>query len=140
MKTLWIVVFAIGCGGSKAAPKAENHDDHGKMMPEVAKFHDALSPRWHAEKGDKRMQDTCGAVPEFRSDAEALAKAKAPGDAAAWTTKTQELTDAVSALDATCQSKDATAFELAFQKVHESFHAVMEASGAGHEEHEKHAM
>jgi len=104
MKTLWIVVFAIGCGGSKAAPKAENHAEHGQMMPEVAKFHDVLSPRWHAEKGEKRMQDTCGAVPELRSDAEALAKAKAPGDAAAWTTKTQELTDAVSALDATCQS------------------------------------
>jgi len=127
-----VLVLVLGCG-SKSQPQAtahdEHQDEHGKMMPEVAKFHDALSPRWHAEKGDKRMQDTCGAVAEFRSDADALAKVQAPGDATAWTTKTKDLSDAVSALDATCQSKDATAFEIAFQKVHESFHAVMEASG-----------
>lgn len=130
MKAMWIVVLAIGCG-NKAQPAAhdEHHEEHGKMMPEVAKFHDALAPRWHAAKGEQRMQDTCGAVAEFRSDAEALAKVPAPKDAATWTARTQELTDAVSALDATCQSHDATAFEIAFQKVHESFHAVMEASG-----------
>jgi hypothetical protein len=136
MKALWILVVALGCGGGgKAAPEpvAEHHDEHGAMMPEVAKFHDALAPRWHAPKGDKRMTDTCGAVPELRSDADALAKAKAPGDAATWSTRTQDLTDAVSALGATCESHDATAFELAFQKVHESFHAVMETSGGHHE-------
>src|ERR1043165_7049671 len=119
-----IVILLAACGGSKPhsepAEHKEGHEDHdeheGPMRPEVAKFHDALAPRWHATKGEQRMSDTCGAVPEFRTDAEAIAKAPPAGDAAAWTTRTQDLTDAVSALDATCQSHDATAFELAFAK------------------------
>ncbi len=132
MRTLAIAILvAAACGGKQATPPGEHHEDHadehGTMTPELAKFHDVLAPRWHASKGEQRMSDTCGAVPEFRTDAEAIAKAPPAGDAATWTTRTQELTDAVSALDATCQSHDATAFELAFTKVHASFHAVMEA-------------
>lgn len=131
MRALAILVLVLGCSsGTRQQPATEHsegHDEHGAMMPEVAKFHDALAPRWHATKGEQRMKDTCGAVAEFRTDADAIAKAKPAGDPAAWTTRTQELTDAVSALDATCQSNDATAFELAFEKVHTSFHAVMEA-------------
>jgi hypothetical protein len=131
MRALALAMLLAACSSKQAADHPaehmEGHDEHGAMSPEVAKFHDVLSPRWHAAKGPQRMKDTCGAVAEFRTDADAIAKAKPAGDPAAWTTRTQDLTDAVSALDATCQSNDATAFELAFEKVHTSFHAVMEA-------------
>jgi len=131
MRVLAIALLLAACGGKQStdhpAEHSEGHDEHGAMSPEVAKFHEALSPRWHAAKGEQRMKDTCGAVAELRTDADAISKAKPAGDPAAWTTHTQDLSDAVSALDATCQSNDATAFELAFEKVHTSFHAVMEA-------------
>jgi len=129
MRALAIAILLAACSSKQAADHPaehkEGHDEHGEhgaMSPEVAKFHDVLSPRWHAAKGPQRMTDTCGVVAELRTDADAIAKARPAGDAAV-----KDLTDAVSALDATCQSNDATAFELAFEKVHTSFHAVMEA-------------
>lgn len=106
-------------------------------MPEVQKFHDVMAPKWHADKGPQRMADTCGAIPEMTTDADALAKATAPAgaDAAKWATQTKELSDAVVALDGACKTNDATAFEPAFERVHNGFHAVMEAAGGHHEEH-----
>jgi hypothetical protein len=103
---------------------------------QLVKFHDTLAPRWHAEKGPQRMADTCAALPEFHHDAEAIAAAEAPkqGDAAAWSKGGKKLTEAVSALGATCRNKDAEAFEPAFELVHETFHGLMEAVG-GHDEH-----
>ena len=141
-----ILFLAAACGGTKSEPAkpevaAKGGGEHAKMAPEVAKFHDVLAPRWHAEKGEKRMKDTCAAMPDFQSNADALAKATPPAnaDAAKWTTGTKELTDAVGALDATCKSNDAAAFEPAFHRVHEGFHAVMELSGGKHDEHGEHA-
>jgi hypothetical protein len=141
MKTALTFAFVLlaACGGKKSAPTTATPktagDEHGAMMPEVAKFHDVLAPRWHAEKGAKRMADTCGAMAEFQANADALTKAAPPAgaDGAAWTGKTQELTAAVGALDGTCKANDATAFEPAFERVHNGFHAVMEAAG-GHKE------
>lgn len=140
-----VLVLAAACGGKKSEPAkpdmaAKGGEEHA-MSPEVTKFHDVLSPRWHAEKGEKRMKDTCAAMPDFQSNADALAKATPPtgADAAKWTTGTKELTDAVVALDATCKSNDATAFEPAFHRVHEGFHAVMELSSGKHGEHGEHA-
>ena len=144
MKTALTIAFVLltACGGkSKPAPATTTAKTGGEMpeltMPEMAKFHDVLAPRWHAEKGPKRMADTCGAMPEFQADADALAKVTPPtgADAAMWTGKTKELTEAVVALDGTCKANDATAFEPAFEKVHVGFHAVMEAGGVKHEEH-----
>jgi hypothetical protein len=142
MKTALSIVFVLvaACGSkSKPAPVTAakpGGEEHEAMMPELAKFHDVLAPRWHAEKGAKRMADTCGALAEFHADADALAKATPPAgaDATAWTGKTKELTDAVGALDGTCKANDATAFEPAFERVHVGFHAVLEASGAPHDE------
>ena len=137
-----VLVAAAACGGKKSAPattaKMGGGDEHANMLPEVHKFHEALAPRWHADKGPKRMADTCGATAEFQADADALVKLAPPAgtDAAAWGTKTQELAAAVGALDGTCKANDATAFEPAFERVHNGFHAVMEASGGGHEKHE----
>jgi hypothetical protein len=124
-------------GGTGQMGKKGEHEEMG-MPPQLVKFHDALAPRWHADKGPQRMADTCAALPELHHDAEAIAAAEAPkqGDAVAWSTGGKKLTEAVSALGATCRSQDADAFEPAFARVHEIFHGLMEATG-GHDEHGK---
>jgi hypothetical protein len=164
MKTVLIMVIVVGaCGGSK--PAATTHDDTdvrnrqlshmgGKhqmgpkgekkeggmaaVSPELAKFHDTLAPRWHAAHGPQRMADTCDAIMRFHREAEAIVAARAPAgaEAPAWSAGGRKLTEAVAALDATCKSKDATAFEPAFERVHDSFHVLMEVVG-GHDEHGK---
>jgi len=108
------------------------------MPPEIAKFHDVLAPRWHAEKGDKRMKDTCAAIPDFTAGVTAIATAVPPAgtDTTAWTDGAGKLAAAVTALDDTCKRNDATAFEGAFQSVHESFHGLMGLAMGEHGEHE----
>ena len=147
MKTAltFVLVLAAACGGGKSKPapttEAKQMAPGGEMNmpPELAKFHDVLAPRWHAEKGPKRMADTCSAVGELQADADAIAKATPPAgaDAAKWGTGAKSLTDAVVALDGTCKANDATAFEPAFAQVHNSFHVMLEAGG-GHPEEMMH--
>ena len=147
-KTILALALAA-CGSKQPAPAAaaQGHDMQGMkdmdmhMSPELAKFHDALAPRWHAEKGPKRMQDTCSAVGEFKTDADAIAKATPPEKANAdtWTTGTRELVASVAGLEQACGHQDqAAGFEDAFAKVHQSFHHLLEASGAMHCEHCEH--
>ncbi|MBS1117974.1 MAG: hypothetical protein H6Q90_202 [Deltaproteobacteria bacterium] len=137
-----IVVLAAACGGNKPAPTkpVEAKMEKQEMAPELTKFHDILAPRWHADKGDKRMADTCGAMAEFQTKADELTKATPPAtaDASKWTTGTKELLDAVTALDASCKAKDATAFEPAFEHVHNSFHGLLESTGGEHNEAGEH--
>lgn len=116
------------------AGHAENHGEHGKMAPSITKFHDTLAPRWHAERGPKRMADTCAAVAELQHDAAAIVAAPAPAGAnpASWSAGGKQLADSVGALEVTCKANDAAAFEPAFERVHTSFHHVMEAGGAHH--------
>lgn len=153
MKTMltFVVVLTAACGGTKTpattgptegsaaatghTPGAEHHPDMG---PEMTRFHDVLAPRWHAEKGEKRKADTCAAVPQFQSNATALASSAAPpsSEAASWSTATKELTVAVGGLEAACASSP-NDFEAAFERVHTVFHAVMELGGG---EHAGHAM
>jgi hypothetical protein len=124
---------------AEAGEKAEM----AALPPEVKTFHDALAPRWHAEHGPQRMADTCAAIPELHTDAEAIATSKPPpaanpGD---WSANATKLTDAVTALDATCKASDAAAFEQAFAVVHNNFHGLMgiaggmKAEGGEHAEH-----
>jgi hypothetical protein len=148
--TLAIVLAAAACGGKKPTPaqattptaQAEGHEgsEHEGMPAEMTKFHDVLAPRWHAEKGPQRMKDTCSALADFHADADAIAKATPPEKANAdtWTTSTRALVDAVNGLDPICKANEVAKFEDAFQKVHESFHHVMEAGGVG-EKHETEA-
>lgn len=121
---------AVGSGSNAAEMKAEHEEMMRTMPPEMAKFHDVLAPRWHAEKGAKRMADTCSALPDFHANADALAKATPPTTANAdtWTNGTRGLVAAVAALDTSCKSNDAAQFETAFGKVHDAFHALMEAA------------
>jgi hypothetical protein len=148
--TLAIVLAAAACGGKKSAPAtttttqtAEGGDgqqaagEHADMPAEMTKFHDVLAPRWHAEKGPKRMADTCAAVSEMKVVADAIAKATPPTKANAdtWTAGTRALVASVAELEPVCKANDATKFEAAFHHVHESFHGLMAAAGVGHEEH-----
>jgi hypothetical protein len=97
--------------------------------PELAKFHDVLAPRWHAEKGSARIHDTCAAVPELTADAAAVAGSPVPPavDSVAWTSGGAALVKAVAGLAAACDATDSSGFEPAFQQVHESFHALLAA-------------
>lgn len=153
--TFAVVLATVACGG-KAAPSSEPdpaaaasahaaHEgssamahEHGAMAPTITAFHDILAPRWHAEKGAKRMADTCAAIPDFQRGAAAIVAAPAPEGAvaAAWTDGGKQLAEAVAALEAPCKASDAAAFEPAFHRVHESFHHVMEAGGGMHKEGE----
>jgi hypothetical protein len=143
MKAIVFAFVVAGCGSPSKAPaptepaKPAESVEHHEMMnmpPEVSKFHDVLAPHWHAEKGPKRMKETCAALPEMSADAEALAKSAAPDgkDPAVWSAATKELVDAVAALKGTCDGNDADGFETAFERVHHSFHALM----GEHEGHE----
>ena len=117
----------------------DKHDDEAAMAPQLAKFHDTLAPRWHAPPGPQRMTDTCAAIPQFHAGAEAIMAAPAPsgGDESAWSIGGRRLSEAVAGLDGTCKANDAAAFEPAFERVHSAFHAVMEAAGGHHDEHDE---
>ena len=137
------VAVLAACGGKHAAPatataaqgSAEEHHELEQMPPELASFHEILAPRWHAAQGPQRMKDTCDAVPEFHAKADAIAKATPPTTAHAdtWTTATRALVDAVANLDTTCKANDATQFEAAFGKVHESFEGLAAAASVHHQ-------
>jgi hypothetical protein len=147
IRTLSIaLLLAAACGGKdKTAPakpastemQHEGGEHHPPMSAEMTAFHDVLKPRWHAEPGAQRTKDTCDAVPQFQTDADAVAKSVPPQSthADAWTASTRALVAAVADLDTACKSNDAAKFDAAFGKVHEAFHSLM-AQGGG-EEHEK---
>jgi hypothetical protein len=115
-------------------------DEAAAMPPELQKFHAVLAPRWHAKPGPERIADTCGAIGEFRTGADAVVAAQPPAgrDAAAWSAGGKQLAEAVAALDATCQAHDAAGFEPAFAQVHERFHGLLEAGEPNHGEHDEH--
>lgn len=129
MKLVSLLFVLSACGGKPASTTTTTTqpvktDDHHQMSPALTKFHDVLKPRWHAEKGAKRMTETCGAIAEFQSTATEVAS--------------KDLTDAVAALEVVCKANDATAFEPAFEKVHNTFHALMEGPGKDHDHHDEH--
>ena len=149
IRTATLALLLAACGSKQTAPAtatpktaaADEHHEMDNMPPEMARFHDVLAPHWHADKGPQRMKDTCAALADFHTDADALAKATPPTGANAdtWTTATKQLVDAVTGLDTTCKANDATQFETAFDKVHVSFHGLMGAAGMhpeGMEHHE----
>src|SRR2546423_7676325 len=126
------VLFALAlaaCSKSESAaptpkdkPAAEHHEMSG-MPPALDKFHAILASRWHAQKGPERMKNTCEGVPDFKTGAEAVAKSKS-GDAK-WDAAAKQLVDAVAGLETACKANDAAAFEPAFAKVHDGFHAML---------------
>ena len=143
------LLISVGCGGKdKAAPAttttAHEHagheggegGEHAGMSPEMTRFHDLLRPLWHAEKGPARMTGACDAVPQFKTESDAIAVATPPeaANADTWTAGTRALVASIKDLEAACKGADNAAFETAFGKMHDAFHALMEAGmthGAG---------
>jgi hypothetical protein len=116
--------------GSAAAPDP-GEPGEANLPPALAKFHETLAPRWHAEHGAERTARTCGAIAQFRGDADAVAAAASPSgaDAAAWTAGGRALVESVAALETACKASDGPAFEQAFAGVHQKFHALIESIG-----------
>jgi len=147
MRASLLFSFLVACGGHKSepatpppAPEAKA-DEHGNMPVEIKQFHEVLAPRWHAAKGPDRMKSTCDAMPDFNAGATAIAKAVPPqgADSTKWTDSAGNLASALQELDGSCKANDTARFETAFEAVHASFHAVMEAAGGPHEA-EEHKM
>jgi len=163
---LGLVIAVVACGGKAAdsgmpsalgrdGQKHEVHEgsqsgarpidptvetgesDEPEMPAALAKFHDTLAPRWHAEHGPARMTDTCTAIAQFHTDADAVAASPPPpgAGAAAWSAGGKQLTEAMERLDAACKANDAAAFEPAFAQVHQRFHGLMETASGEHGEH-----
>ncbi len=138
MKRLAVILVVAACSNSQPPPPMAPAHHEMAMPPELAKFHDVLAPRWHADKGAKRMADTCAAIADLASGADTLAKAPPPtgANADAWGQGGKDLVTAVAGLKTTCDGNDATTFELAFAEVHKSFHVMLEATESRpHEEH-----
>jgi hypothetical protein len=155
MTRIFVLAFLIACGSKQPAPTGPTSgaagetegSAHPMQMPtEMQAFHDVLAPRWHAAQGPQRMKDTCDAIAQFQSTADALGKATPPTNANAdtWTNSTRALVASVGDLATACQGGNLGAFETAFTTVHENFHALMAAAGMhegmGDEGHEHHAM
>jgi hypothetical protein len=149
--TFALLISAAACGGKDKgapAPTPTAHEstgsassgemmEHEGLSAEMKAFHDLLAPRWHAEKGPQRTQDTCSAIDQFKASADALAKATPPlpANADTWTAGTRALIAAVEDLAKACPN--GATFEDAFAKVHEAFHALM-MQGEPHEEATEH--
>jgi hypothetical protein len=131
MRAMVCVILLAACGpkAEPAKPTTEqhDHDEMANMPPAVAKFHDVLAPHWHADKGDKRMADTCAAMPDFTAGITAIATAESPKavDTTAWTDATGKLAEAVSFMGDVCTRHDAPNFDEAFEDVHRSFHHLL---------------
>jgi hypothetical protein len=135
-----IVVLAAACGGSDKSSTAtttpgDHKKDHPKLTPELEKFHDTLSPRWHAAAGPERMKDTCAAVSDFEADATAVKAAAAPAgvEEATWLEAGGKLEASVAQLKVVCGGTDQPAFDTAFGAVHDAFHEAMELVVGKHE-------
>jgi len=165
MRTLTVALLlaSAACGGKDKAPATttaahEHHEggegsggggmEHENLSPELEAFHDLLAPKWHADKGPKRIADTCGAIEQFKVAADTVGKATppVPANADTWTTGTRALVAAVAELETACKAKNDAGFEAAFPKVHDGFHVLMEqgehsgsgdAKGSGGEHHAK---
>jgi hypothetical protein len=147
-----IVVAAAACGGSEkpsntvvTAPEPDQDKgmEHGKLTPELDAFHETLAPRWHADKGEARMKDTCGALADFQAKSAAIKAAPASmgADPAAWTDAGAQLEVSVTGLASACGGTDLAAFETAFEAVHNSFHHAMELVVGKHDmEGSEHGM
>jgi len=124
----------------------ETHDGHGDghgkhehdFEGPVDAFHETMAPLWHAQPGEARATDTCAAVGDLISKAEAIEGAEAPEaatDASAWQGAGEGLVAAAQALEKTCND-DPAGFDDSFKAVHEAFHTLVGLVGHGEGEHE----
>lgn len=150
MKTLslfsaMLLALAAGCSKQTPAPaspaaadthhagehaEGEEPHAHGAEGSPVAKFHDALSPLWHAPAGAQRTADTCNAVASLHGIATEIVSTGAPAGAATdYLDAAKALETSVGALHAECGTTERKDFEAKFAVVHENFHAVADKAG-----------
>lgn len=101
------------------------HKKHPPMSPAVHSFHEVLSPIYHADKGAARNDKACGAVASFKEKAGPIG-AEA-GDNAAKKTASQGLVTSIDDLEKACAAAGKPEVEAKFEKLHDAFHAAMEA-------------
>lgn len=142
-KTMCAVALLLAaCGGSKgpAADSTAGHDmhamheggeghEHPAMPAEMAAFHDVLSPRWHTEPAQARMDKVCanGDVDAVTGPLDALVAAPAPAgvDAEAWATTARDMKSAFGDVYGAC-SLDLATFDAQFGAAHDLFHKLMD--------------
>ncbi len=91
-------------------------------------FHDVMSPLWHAEAGETRTADTCGAANDLLTGAKAIATAPTPDEAVddeAWQASAEALLSTTEALRIVCEDGDASTFDTAFAALHTAFHTLV---------------
>lgn len=135
---LFSVAILAACGG-KSAPAtstatsepAGNHDGehhHHKFPTELGAFHDKLAPLWHADTGQARIDQTCAATGELDALAANVKQAPPPSgvDPIKWGVKADALVESVFKLSAACGDATRATFEPDFERVHSSFHGMIE--------------
>lgn len=138
-----LAAFVVACGPSSKEPEhaehehaeGEHHGEHGehgeghhpKMEGAVKDFHDVVAPIFHGEEKDAaRGEKACTAAPSFKEKAaavqtESASKSEGAKKAAA------DLVAAVTDLESACAAAGKPDADAKFLKLHDAFHAVMEA-------------
>lgn len=114
-----------GHGGGEG----HGHPAHSAFPAEVAAFHDVLRPVWHSEPGAGRDARACTEAATLRTRAAAVGAAAAPAnarDAAAWSTRTGQLTAAAEALVQGCGATPRGDVAGQLEALHTAFHALVE--------------
>ena len=136
-----LFVVLAACGGKDAAttttPVSTGSEvpESGILTPELAAFHDVLSPIWHAE-GQARMTDACAALAELASKGAAVKAAAAPAkvEPTKWAQAGVDLEASVGGLQAACGGADEGAFNVAITAVHDAYHQAMSLIVGEHEQ------
>ena len=104
--------------------------EHGHAAGPVSDFHAVLSPLWHAQPGATRTDQTCAAVADFRTKAQAIQTGPVPegarADEAGYRQAAAGLVTAVEALGTACAERNRPSFDARFQALHTAFHGVAE--------------
>lgn len=83
------------------------------MKPALHDFHEVLSPIWHSTPGTERVGKACSGEKDLRAKGAAVADA--------------ELTAAIDAVKAACETPAKTDVESKLSTVHDRFHKLAEA-------------
>ena len=127
---------AHGAATRGPAQRARARARWRSMPPEIAKFHDVLAPRWHAEKGPQRMKDTCAAIPDFTRAWRAREGVPPTGMARRWTNATQAARRRGHRARRDVQGERRRGVRDRVRQAPPEFHGLIE-SGEGGEEHQR---
>jgi hypothetical protein len=114
--------------GAASGHHGKEHGEHGgrhaKMDAEIHAFHEILAPIFHMDKGKARADKSCDAVTAMKDAGAKIASSRASDDAKS---KAATLSTEIDALGTACAAPDRAGVEAQLDKLHDAFHAVMEA-------------